>query len=88
MTTCLHCGEELTPNHRCSNMERTAAEEYLDTHHMVDLLDAQIVEIQADANGKFWLNVDGRCLVRIGFVEKFAFDLGSGTLEFERGIAK
>ena len=37
---------------------------------MIDLLDATEVEFYVDNTGKCWLNVDGKCLVRIGHAKK------------------
>ena len=35
---------------------------------MTDLFDGGVVEIEIDSNGKLWVNVDGRCRLRIGRV--------------------
>lgn len=37
---------------------------------MIDLLEAIEVEFYVDSTGKVWLNVDGKCAVRIGRAEK------------------
>lgn len=34
--------------------------------YMIDLDEANLVQIEHDQNGKTWINVDGVCLVRIG----------------------
>jgi hypothetical protein len=33
---------------------------------MVDLLDATEVEFHVDVTGKCWLNLNGKCLLRVG----------------------
>jgi hypothetical protein len=35
----------------------------------LDLLDAEHVEFIVDNTGKVWVNVDGKCVVRIGHAE-------------------
>ena len=41
---------------------------------MLDIVDAMEVEFVADQFGKVWLNVDGRCVARIGRVDIVATD--------------
>lgn len=41
---------------------------------MVDLLDADEVEIFIDDTGKLWVNVDQQCALRIGHVKKVVSD--------------
>jgi hypothetical protein len=36
---------------------------------MIDLLQAKIIDLTCDETGKVWVNVDGKCLIRIGRVE-------------------
>jgi len=40
----------------------------------IDMLDAETVEIEIDETGKMWINVDGRCRMRIGKVETIVID--------------
>ena len=41
---------------------------------MNDIIDAEIVEIQIDSTGKTWINVDGRCALRIGHAKLIVID--------------
>lgn len=36
---------------------------------MIDLLDAVEVEIVSDSRRKLWINVNGKCLLRVGSVQ-------------------
>jgi hypothetical protein len=40
---------------------------------MLDLAKAGSIEFEVDNTGKVWINLDGRCIVRIGRVEHAAF---------------
>ncbi len=37
---------------------------------MVDLLEQEVIELQVDETGKVWVNVDGKCVCRIGYVKE------------------
>jgi hypothetical protein len=41
---------------------------------MDDRLDANIVEVTVDSTGKLWVNVDGRCALRIGHCKLVVYD--------------
>lgn len=41
---------------------------------MDDRIDAGIVEIQVDESGKVWVNIDGKCALRIGHVALLRLD--------------
>lgn len=41
---------------------------------MLDLLKAQVVEVRMSHEGVLWVNVDGKCAVRIGEVENLVID--------------
>tara|TARA_Y100000034_G_scaffold113340_1_gene148250 strand:+ start:99 stop:257 length:159 start_codon:yes stop_codon:yes gene_type:complete len=41
---------------------------------MIDLTKADHVEIFMDQQHKLWVNVDGKCLLRVGTVEAFEYD--------------
>lgn len=41
----------------------------------MDKLDAVAVEITVDQFNKLWVNVDGRCVVRIGRVDEILIEL-------------
>lgn len=42
---------------------------------MDDRLSATSVEFQVDQTGKVWLNVDGKCVVRIGKADQVVIEL-------------
>ena len=42
---------------------------------MTDLLYAKYVEVLVDDNNKLWLNIDGRCVVRIGCAENLRVEV-------------
>lgn len=44
------------------------------TFQMQDIAEAGVVEISFDQAGKIWLNVDGKCAVRIGKVKSIILD--------------
>lgn len=47
---------------------------------MFDRIEARVVEFTTDETGKCWLNIDGRCIARVGFVEQIIIDgPGDGT---------
>lgn len=50
-----------------------------DDDSMIDMLDAGTVEIEIDETGKMWINVDGRCRLRIGAAETIIIDHRSLT---------
>lgn len=41
---------------------------------LADLIDASEVEIIVDARNKLWINVNGKCLLRIGRVHRLVLD--------------
>lgn len=41
---------------------------------MLDLLKAQVVEVRMSHEGVLWVNVDGKCAVRIGETENLVID--------------
>ncbi len=41
---------------------------------MLDLLKAQVVEVRMSREGVLWVNVDGKCAVRIGEVKNLVID--------------
>ena len=43
-------------------------------HDMTDLISADHVEIFMDSQHKLWVNVDGKCLLRVGLVEAFDYN--------------
>lgn len=47
------------------------AKAFLDSERCraVDLQEAKHIEVRLDSTGKFWLNVDNVCIVRIGKVQ-------------------
>ena len=49
-------------------------------HQMIDLIEADIVEITIDTTGKLWVNVDGRCLLRIRHSNNTIVDDGRSRL--------
>ena len=54
---------------------------------MVDLLDATIIDLTCDETGKVWVNVDGKCLVRIGKVKHISlYGLIGGDASFHRSF--
>lgn len=42
---------------------------------MVDIFDTNHVEVLIDQTNKLWINVRGKCLLRIGQVDKIEIDL-------------
>lgn len=46
---------------------------------MDDKLSADVVSIQVDSTGKVWVNVNERCVLRIGHVENLVLDIPTGT---------
>lgn len=42
---------------------------------MNDILSANIVEITIDKTGKLWVNVDGKCQLRIGQVHDVRYEV-------------
>lgn len=42
---------------------------------MIDLIDIQCVEVLVDKTHKLWINVGGKCLLRIGHVSEVKIDL-------------
>lgn len=45
---------------------------------MIDLYNAEIVEIKVDRAGKTWINVDGKCLLRIGYSPRIISEFPNG----------
>lgn len=45
---------------------------------MLDLLSCEGIELCSDGNGKVWINLDGRCIIRIGKADLV-------TVEMKRG---
>lgn len=41
--------------------------------NLLDLQEALIVELEVDAQNKVWLNIDGKCAVRIGQADAVKF---------------
>lgn len=41
---------------------------------MIDLLSTNSVEIQVDSTGKLWINIDGKCTLRIGHAKLITVD--------------
>jgi hypothetical protein len=55
---------------------------------MTDLLDATIIDLTIDETGKIWVNVDGKCLVRIGKAKHVSlYGLGPGNASFHKSFA-
>ena len=44
------------------------------THELTDMLEAKAVEVFIDGTNKMWVNVDGKCLLRIGKVRYITID--------------
>lgn len=42
---------------------------------MIDLLEAESVELVVDEQNKFWINIDGKCAVRVGKIKHLDIDL-------------
>jgi Lon protease-like protein len=51
---------------------------------MVDMLDAEVVEVTLDQFGKLWVNVDGVCRLRIGKIKHIQTTLDTMTIEWNR----
>lgn len=41
---------------------------------VIDLLNAEHVECTVDQTNKVWINIDGRCVVRVGHAEAVVMD--------------
>lgn len=41
---------------------------------MVDLHKGSVVQFSVDTRGKLWVNVDGKCVLRIGKVDTVVFE--------------
>ena len=41
---------------------------------MQDLRDVQDVEVSVDGTGKLWVNIEGRCVLRVGHARLVIFD--------------
>lgn len=42
---------------------------------MIDMLDASNVEVLIDCTNKLWINVEGKCILRIGQIDEVRIDL-------------
>ena len=54
------------------------------TDRMIDMLDAEKVEVLLDDTGKLWVNVDGACRLRIGAIKHLATTLDTLTVEWTK----
>lgn len=46
----------------------------LDKHELLDLREVEHEEVFVDSQYKLWLNIDGKCVVRIGKVKHLTVD--------------
>jgi hypothetical protein len=49
---------------------------------LIDLVEALDVEVMIDHTNKLWVNVSGKCLLRIGHVDKITLDSPKLKKEF------
>jgi hypothetical protein len=54
--------------------EESASERALRHHRLLDLSDAQGVEFKVAEDGRVWVNVDGKCVLRIAKIEYYELD--------------
>lgn len=56
---------------------------------MIDLKTADAVDVSVDEFGKLWLNIDGKCVIRIGHVKERVFYDAPGfahTVKISNGV--
>ena len=51
---------------------------------MIDMLDAESVEVLLDDTGKLWVNVDGACRLRIGSIKYIETTLDNLTVSWTK----
>jgi hypothetical protein len=50
--------------------------------NMIDLPEAEIVELMVDSKGKCWINLNGKCLLRVQKIKVAIADFPNGDMYF------
>jgi hypothetical protein len=56
------------------------------TAEMIDLTEAGVIEISCDDTGKLWVNVNGKCLLRIGRADVITLEGFVGETVFHKNF--
>lgn len=64
-------------------MSEEMRSEILERHAMLDLTNCKSISLEVDRTGKLWVNVDGKCAVRVGKAENVSIDIDSGEQQFD-----
>lgn len=57
-------------------------EQHLDKVKLVDLFEAITVEITIDEQNKLWVDVDGKCVLRIGSADRYIVNIDGIRKEY------